>query len=217
MSNVIFPSLPGLKWDQSKIPLFKTRIQTAVSGREVRLSLNQYPRYQFNLSFELLRDDIANDELEALLGFYLARHGAWDSFLYIDPSDHIAVGQTLSPVTGSTTVYQLSRAYGGFSEPILNIQAPGSPTPVLNIYDNGVLVNPSNYSLEQYDAGTIEFIGAPTGPVTADFSYYYRVRFEEYGQGSDDAFAQFAYNLWECRSVTMISQRRETPYVEPVS
>ncbi len=76
MSNEIFPSLPGLKWSQSKTPIFLTLAQMSASGRETRLPLYVYPLWQFDLTYELLRDTTGHNELKSLMGFYLQRAGA---------------------------------------------------------------------------------------------------------------------------------------------
>ena len=83
MSNLVFPQLPGVQWDQKKTPIFNTITQRTVNLKEARVSLSQYPIYEYQLSYEVLRDDTANNELKTLMGFYLSRQGAFDSFLYI--------------------------------------------------------------------------------------------------------------------------------------
>ena len=66
-----FPALPGLTWSVTKTPIFQTRIQRAVSGRELRALDYPYPLWQFALVYDFLRDDQAAgyDELRTLLGF----------------------------------------------------------------------------------------------------------------------------------------------------
>jgi uncharacterized protein (TIGR02217 family) len=128
MSNEVFPSLPGLKWNQAKTPVFSTRIQRSTSGREAAAAFYQYPVYTFDLSYEVLRDDTLHNELKQLLGFYLARQGAFESFLYRDPSDYQASNQVIATGDGNTLAFQMIRTYGAgnatFVEPILNIQQP---------------------------------------------------------------------------------------------
>jgi len=46
---LIFPALPGLSWGVTKTPTFQTRIQRAVSGRELRALDYPYPLWQFAL------------------------------------------------------------------------------------------------------------------------------------------------------------------------
>jgi hypothetical protein len=279
VSSEIFPALPGLTWDQQKVPIFKTFSHRAISGAEKRLSFYQYPLYLYNLSFNLLRDAPAYNELKTLLGFYLSRHGAWDDFLYVDPSDNICTAQTLTSITSNT--YQLSRLYGTFKENQFDIQAPGAfnntgypigitgitsgvctapdtqglvagdfvkfgaggttanhiykvsyvvpntsftlndtsitdattvscnktipSAPVFNIYDNGVYVSPHKYSVAN-TTGIVTFGSNPTAPVTADFSFYHRVRFIEYGEG-DEGFNNFMYQLFELKKISFITAR----------
>jgi hypothetical protein len=54
--TAIFPSLPGLAWSVTKAPRFATRIQRAVSGRELRILDQPYPIWTWTLSYSLLRD-----------------------------------------------------------------------------------------------------------------------------------------------------------------
>ena len=94
---LIFPALPGLAWSVTKAPTFQTRIQRAVSGRELRALDYPYPLWQFTLVFAFLRDNPAAgfDELRTLMGFYLACQGAYGTFLFQDPSDYQVIGQYL--------------------------------------------------------------------------------------------------------------------------
>lgn len=89
MSNIFFPALKGLSWSVQFTPMFNTIVQEAVSGREVRSPLQQWPRHEILLTYSYLHDDPANKnwlyagatELEILKGFFLARQGAFDDFL----------------------------------------------------------------------------------------------------------------------------------------
>ena len=92
MSDAIFPVLSGIEWGVLKTPIFSTNIQTSVSGRELRIPLQTYPRWAFKLSYALMNDATTQD-LRTLVGFFLQRQGAFDSFLYEDTSDN-AVGGT---------------------------------------------------------------------------------------------------------------------------
>lgn len=202
MSNEVFPTLAGVAWDQKKVPIFKTISHRAVSGVESRLSLYQYPLYRYTLSYNVLRDTAAKADLKTLMGFYMSRYGAWDDFLYLDPSDSLITGATLTLITELT--YQLGRTYGGFYEPCMDIIPAGSPLPVLKIYANGVLLE-AGYSVNTA-TGVVTFTSAPAAPVTADFSFYHRVRFIEYGEG-DEGFNNFMYQLWNLQKISLITAR----------
>ena len=51
-----FPTLVGQGWSVKKTPTWQTRIQRAVSGRELRVLDYPYPLWQFELTFEALGD-----------------------------------------------------------------------------------------------------------------------------------------------------------------
>lgn len=203
----VFPSLPGLAWSVVKAPTFQTRIQRAVSGRELRALDYPYPLWQFTLSFDFLRDDVAAglNELRTLLGFFLLCQGAFGTFLFDDPSDDTVAGQVLSPLAGSLTQYQLARTLGdaslpggGFAEPI------PAPRTVGAIRFNGIAQNPSGYTVDPA-TGVVTFSTAPPRAevVTADFTYWFRCRFV------DDRydFENFMLRLWALKKLTFISVR----------
>lgn len=193
MSNAIFPTLPGLKWDVVKQPQFSTIVHRSISGKEIRGSFWSYPLWTFKVSFEVLRNDATN-ELKTLMGFFLQRQGSYDTFLFEDPDDKTVTGQTIGTGDGTTTLFQLIRTFGGFVEPVFNLN--GTPS----IYLNGVLQT-SGYSVGS--TGIVTFTAAPGNGVaiTADFSYYFRVRFTQ-----DQAeFSKFMKDLWELKKCEFVS------------
>lgn len=212
MSNELFPSLPGLNWNQAKTPIFSTLVQTAVSGRESRFSLYVYPLWQFDLSYQLLRDDSSHNELKSLMGFYLLRRGAEEDFIYIDPSDNYVLNGLIGVGDGNNTSFQMIRSYGGFIEPVYDIQQSNNSVPI-SIKVNGNNQANNSYSIDYLRSGLLTFNTAPIGVITGDFAYYYRVRFLEYGRdrrspgGGDQGFSQFMRNLWEARTVSFATVR----------
>lgn len=56
MSNLLFPRLIGLTWDIKKRPTWGTAIQTAISGREVRVTNRVQPIWEYELTFSVLQD-----------------------------------------------------------------------------------------------------------------------------------------------------------------
>jgi len=189
MSNAIFPTLPGLKWDIKKTPEFSTCVQTSASGKENATAFWSYPRWQFELSYELLRDTGVS-ELKTLMGFFLQRQGRFDSFLFNDTSDNSITGQQIGIGDGSATKFQLVRTLGGFVEPMKAIK--GTPA----IYLAGIAQG-SGWSVDAN--GMVTFAAAPaTGvSITADFNYYFRCRFLQ----DTSEFSQFMYQLWENKKV----------------
>jgi uncharacterized protein (TIGR02217 family) len=203
----IFPALPGLAWNVTKAPIFQTRIQRAVSGRELRALDYPYPLWQFTLGFEFLRDDrqAGINELNRLVGFFLLCQGAYGTFLYQDPGDNQVSGQSLGTGDSSTAAWQLQRTLGdpslpggGFSEPVL------APNLVSAIAFNGVTQPPASYTVDPA-TGIVLFSSPPPygAAITADFTYYFRCRF------SDDScdFSNFMLQLWEAKKVSFISVR----------
>lgn len=169
MSNEILPVFPGLQWENEWGPQFKTNIKEAASGKEYRSSLTAAPKYHFRLKIDWLRESV--NELQQLAAFFLARRGAFDSFLYVHPSDCTVTDQLMGVGTGVTKVFQLVRGLGGsFVEPVCNLNQ------VAAIKVNGVALNPAtDYTISA--AGLVSFTNAPTGNITWTGSYYYRCRF----------------------------------------
>lgn len=193
MGNAVFPVLPGLGWNIGKAPNWATRIQKAVSGKELRAALMSYPVYKISLTYEVLRAETAYAELQSLIGFFNNRQGAFDSFLYNDTSDNAVTAQNFGTGNGSATAFQLIRTLGGNVEPVMNLN--GNPS----IYVAGVLKTlTTDYSLSN---GMVTFVAAPANgaALTWSGSYYYRCRFL---QDAAD-FENFLYQLWALKKLEL--------------
>jgi uncharacterized protein (TIGR02217 family) len=164
--------------------------------------LQAYPLWEFALSYDLLRDtpNVASpsspfNELKTLLGFFLARQGAFDSFLFDDVTDDGVTTMVFGTGGGGITNFQLIRTYGGFSEPVQNVN--GAPS----IFINDVLKStPADYTIGA--TGIVTFTPAPSpGQVlTWTGNYYYRCRF----LADTHEYNQFMKNLWENRRVEFV-------------
>ncbi len=122
MSNEIFPvDLAGLAWNTTKKPQYNTKIMKSINGRELRGSFQATPIYEFSVSFEFLRQNNIQYELELLEGFYTARQGAFDSFLFPCPDDCDAINQIAGVGDGAKLNFQMSLSYGGQNTPIINV------------------------------------------------------------------------------------------------
>ena len=193
MGNAVFPSLAGLKWDVGMSPQFSTRVQRSVSGNELRANFMAYPLWMFKLAYEVLRDDVANNELKQIAGFFLLRRGMFDSFLYTHPSDSTAVLEPFGTGNGVLTQFQLTRSYGGFAEPVQNVVG----VPVVKVA--GVTkIEGTDYT--RSSAGLITFTAAPTGALTWSGSFYYRVRFLH--DAAD--FNEFLKDLWDLKKIEFV-------------
>lgn len=190
MSNAIFPTLPGLSWPVIKTPEWTTGIQKTASGRELRASYSSYPRWRIRLGFEVL----SQTDLASLAGFFNARRGSFDNFLFFDQVDNSVANQVFAVGDGQSTQFQLVRNYGGVTEPVLAVVG----TPVIKV--NGVITAVSIDS-----NAVVTFSTAPAAGATLSWSgqYYFRVRFT---QDSSD-FEQFMSNLWCLKKLEFITEK----------
>lgn len=211
--TVLFPSLPGLGFSVHKEPQFSTRIQRAVSGRELRVVDQPNPIWIFTLVFNFLRDQwyvrqagglgVGYDELETLMGFFLGQQGSFTAFYFNDPTDNSRLAEPIATGDGSTVAFQLVRrmpagaAAGlGFTEPII------APNTISAVYLNGVS-QPNPGAWTSGSTGLITFTSAPGNGVaiTADFTYYFLVRFHD-----DNAdFENFLFQLWTLKQLKLQS------------
>lgn len=199
MTAAIFPTMPGLKWGTVKTPMWSTGIQKAASGRELRGAFYSFPRYKISLGYEVLRSG-ALAELQTMVGFFNARKGSFESFLYLDPEDNAVVNQQFGVGVSGQTQYQLVRAYGGNAEPVLAPQlvVHGGADPVIMV--NGV-VQTSGCTVAEF--GVVTFASAPAVGAVLSWSgsYYWRCRFM---QDSAD-FDRFLYQLWALKKIELIT------------
>lgn len=197
MSDAVFPELPGLTWDREKNPEFKTVIQTSASGCEKSAAMWVYPKWHFKLSYEFLRDDgTMQGELQQLIGFFLARRGDFDTWLYRDPEECRAVNQVIALGDGVTKEFQLVRNFAGLIEPVFGIKV--KPT---------ILVAGAAAEFDFNTWGLITFTDPPPdhAQIVATFDYYYRVRFKN----SMMELNQFVKSLWSAKTVEFASVKRQ--------
>ncbi|EXI85589.1 MAG: hypothetical protein AW11_03417 [Candidatus Accumulibacter regalis] len=196
MSNEVFPALPGLKWGIVKTPEWSTKVQRSANGRELRAAFFSYPIWHFTLSYEVLRGANGFAELQALVGFFNARQGSFDSFLYSDPSDNAVTAQAFGTGNGSTTAFQLKRTYGGATEPIFGVN--GSPS----IYVGGV---PQGGGYTISSTGLVTFSAAPPAAAALTWTgqFYFRCRFAN----DQSEFEQFLRDLWQARKVEFVTDK----------
>ena len=114
MSSFVFPlTLAGLDIKVKRAPVFKTKIQEAQSGKELRANFWSSPRYRYTVSFNFLRQGKNSDELASLMGFIARHRGRFDSFLLADPADAAVADHGFGLGDGTTTAFQLQRTAGG--------------------------------------------------------------------------------------------------------
>ena len=172
MSNAIFPSFPGVDWPAKRKVRWSNKTQTSVSGKETRLTYWSYPVWDYSISFSFLKSELGSSELQQLFGFYNARRGTYDDWLFSDVNDRLATAAVFGVGDGSKTTFQLARSYGGHIEPVRAVQAitqvrvGGSPTTAYSISST---------------TGVITFSSPPTIGAQLDWtgSFYWRCRFTD--------------------------------------
>lgn len=196
MGNAIFPTFPGLKWGRKKTAVWSTGTQKSASGREFRTAYYTYPQWRFSLSFEVLRTKASVNELEQLAGFFNARKGSFESFLYEDPTDNAVTDQAIGNTVQGVTRYQLVRSMGGFIEPVLAVKE----RPAVKV-GGTALTYGRDYTVT--DKGVLVFNTpqTPGRPITWTGGFYFRVRFT-----SDTVdFENVLGSLWAAKKIEFTS------------
>jgi hypothetical protein len=117
MTLPAFPSLPTIGFPKRSI-IQSTGRQPSIGGQETRIAYWSYPKYRYEYSFEVLRQSAGLTEADTLAGFYNSLGGPAGFFGYVDPDDFTVTNQALGTGDGVTTVFQLVRSRGGFTEPV---------------------------------------------------------------------------------------------------
>src|SRR5260370_16979561 len=114
MSSQVFPALAGVAWSVKRTPLWKTRVQEAISGKRTRVADWSFPRWQWELAYDFLRQAGATmqaasfagqayGEFAQLPGFFYGRQGRFASLLYPHPHRNPLPGPRLAPRTRPPT------------------------------------------------------------------------------------------------------------------
>lgn len=196
MGNAVFPTFPGLKWGRKKTAVWSTGTQKSASGREFRTAYYTYPQWRFSLSFEVLRTKASVNELEKLAGFFNARKGSFESFLYEDPADNAVTDQPVGNTVQGVARYQLVRSMGGFIEPVSAVKE----RPAVKV-GGTALAYGRDYTVT--DKGVLVFnTPQPPGrPITWTGGFYFRVRFT-----SDMVdFENVLGSLWAAKKIEFTS------------
>lgn len=196
VSNAVFPMLTGISWNRERTPMWRTVVKQASSGKEKRAALWSYPQWMFRLSYEFLEDDQSNifSDFRTIVGFFNARMGAFDDFLYDDPYDNSVTNQVLGVGDGSNKEFQFVRNIGGWIEPINDING------VPEVYFNDTICSTAMYTRTN---GRLTFNTPPPAGVIirSTFQFYYRLRFNQ-----DQAETNlFLHNLYELKKIEMVS------------
>lgn len=176
MTLAKFPSAlqERVAYNTSKQQKWDTEVYESASGRYRSLSNQLYPKWKISVLIQPLTDA----EARTLMGFVAARKGGYEPFLWKDAEDYHEQGTTLAKI--SSTVYQAVAKFGVYVEPVEYIEN-------VEVYVNGTKQSITDYSVSN---GYVVF-NAPTdtgATVTANYDYYWKVRFDDDGMGIDHIF-----------------------------
>ncbi len=149
------------------------------------------------------------------MGLYLQCQGQYGAFVYYDPTDYLVNAQTFGTGDGVTRSFALTRALGGFVEPVVApvISATTLIFPVLSAAAVAPLVSgqwrtvsAANYAISN-PGGVVTFTTAPASGHALTWTGYFGFlcRFD----GDDLDFEQFMANLWRVQSVKFRSLRAQ--------
>ncbi len=198
MSQFVYPATPKYVYPVKRSAEMKTLRQEASSGLEAVASLWLLPIWHWELTYDLMDAAVAGGEFQTLVDFFLARRGAFDTFLFVDLDDQSVTDQTFGIGNGSTVAFQLNRALiaSGFAEPIYNLNG----TPVIK--DAGVTKTAGvDYNINATGLVTFTYTPVAGHALTWTGSYYFRCRFEE----DLATFEKFARRLYKNATVKLRS------------
>lgn len=169
MSNALLPNLPLICAGMTIEPLWSTQVSDSSSSRQYTLAKRVYPTWRFTLPFNMLRAGVPA-EYESLVGFFNARRGRSDDFLFQNPKNYLVSNQVFGTGDGTTTSFELNRNLGGFVEPV-----GGTDAPSLLVKVNGVATAVTLNST----LSSVVFAQAPAAGAVLSWSgrFYHRVRF----------------------------------------
>lgn len=202
MSDNIFPDL-ALGGEFIKAPRFNTKILKSVNGRELRASYQATPIYEITLQIPVMDEKIG--DLKVLEDFFIARRGAFDSFLFKMPWDDEYDCTFIGD--GTTVTFQLYKDLSPLGNTQPQVAFDANPT-FWNEDDNQQFWSDNDDELFWDDTKiTVSKSGIvqATKPLKAGHKFsvkglfYYRCRFADDVQ----AFTLFSYRLWK-GEVTLI-------------
>jgi uncharacterized protein (TIGR02217 family) len=200
VSTEKFPLSPGLTWSVHVAPKFNTRVASHVSGREIRSAWQQFAIYDLTLSFDFLRGD-STQEIETLMGFFMARQGQYDTFLLDlgavtqNSADSYVTMGAQGTGDGVSTVYTLLRTVGEAEEPVGYVFTADFTA----VYVAGTLQDPDSYTFASPNTLTFNTAPANGAQITASFRYYFICRFPADTQD----FEEFMANLWSLHELKL--------------
>lgn len=187
----VFPLLPGQQFYAEKSMNWDgVSVQKSASGRRRTVNMWSSPVWKFNVSYDAIRSKATLPELQQLYAFFGSACGQYATWKFYDPYDNTVTGQPFGTGDGVTVQFQLIRSfiYEGYTwtEPVYALY--GNPS----IYIDGILSDPSTYTLDDY--GQITFASAISSGAIVSWSgqFCFLCAFTDNGLKP----AQLVQNIW---------------------
>lgn len=195
----MFPNnILGLTWAGARTHIWKSIVQTSITGKTSSLAYMQYPLVEWDLNYELLNQAAALDDLKKIEGLFNQVQGSTQTFQYQDPSFNAVVAQAFGTGDGATKSFQLVAANANAAGPgaVEIVQAVDFTTAAPQIFINGALQT-GTYTIGP--TGIVNFTSAPASgtALTWTGAFLYNCRF----QVDDLDPNQFMSQFWSLQSI----------------
>jgi hypothetical protein len=197
----IFPALYSQAWSVHIRPTWATASCVFVNGSERRAARAAFPLWEFELTYEGMRDQTLNAtpyeqyagelDFQQIAGLFMMCEGDYGEFYYEHPDDNSRAAGFIGNADGVLADFVILKWYNNFAGGYQGVDPIGGINQLTSVYFNGTPVT-SGYSV----SGQILHFAIPPGAgiaVSADFSFYYRCRFTDNKQ----QYSQFLKDLWE--------------------
>lgn len=174
MSNQLYPSnVKGLTWTVLRTPEFRTITQESAAFYQVRIAQTRNPIWHYQLIYEWLygnypspNNTVPNNpasDIDTLMGFFMARQGMLDDFLFLDPQYNTPNGIRFG-TWQATTAYALDAVIidtNGHAQVVTSPGTSGTHYPAFSTSGSGTV----DGTVSWLDKGYFP-TGWPDAPVT---------------------------------------------------
>ena len=159
MANAVLSITPEFGMTESiRFKTYKTEFE---SGRKRTSSQWDKGLREFRLNLKFLTES----EMNTIWDFYVARKGAYESFLIKMSHEYEITAEAIGSGNGVLTDFTLDE---------FPVDASS-----ITLYDDGVEVAGSVANNFSSESATATYTAAPSGVLTADYDFYFLVRFAE--------------------------------------
>ena len=128
-AGTLYPILHGMEGKG----YLRSRVERR--GKSARRMHMRWPLYEIELTYDFLRSDAVNQELQQIMGFFEAMQGQTQPFWLQPPGLSALQNQLVGVGDGVTTSFPMQRTTGGFTEPLAGVaglaavRVAGAPLP----------------------------------------------------------------------------------------